>query len=106
MSRRLCLLLPLLTSACMEAAPPAQRSGNDGVADKLALGVTKAEVDTALGIEAGFERNPANWDESCASYAYGGDRRRYVHAVFEDGVLTRASDGHGTICTYGASVGV
>lgn len=71
------------------------------MAAKLSSGITEAEAGVALGVEAGLERNPENWDESCLSYAYGDSPLRYVHAVFRKGVLVRATDGHREICTYG-----
>lgn len=96
------LLLPL--AGCMEATPPAVTNGSDGVAQKLTMGVTRAEADVALGMDAGFERNPKNFDEECVSYAYGGVPTRYVHAVFRQGRLVAASDAHPTLCTYGSLI--
>ena len=93
----------LALTACMDSAPTSESGGNDGVAKKLSLGVTKAEADVALGVEAGFERNPKNYDEECVSYAYG-DGPRFVHAVFRGGKLVQRSDGHRGLCTYGTLV--
>lgn len=77
--------------------------GNDGVADKLPVGAARSDVEATLGIDRGFERNPANFDESCVSYVYGGEgRERFVHAVFRQDRLVRATDGHGVLCTYGS----
>jgi hypothetical protein len=101
MLRLLPLCLPLtLLAACMTPTPQTARGGNDGVAAQLSAGISRAEAEALLGMEAGFERNPADWDESCVSYAYGDGRPRYVHAVFRNGTLQRASDGHGAICTF------
>lgn len=107
MSRLSLVLLPLLSlTACMEAAPPASKPGNDGVAQKLAMGVSRAEAEVALGTEAGFERNPKNYDESCVSYAYGdfGGGPRYVHATYRGGKLVARTDGHSGLCTYGSLI--
>jgi hypothetical protein len=94
----------LALAGCAPAAGPvAEKAANDGVAQKLTLGVSRAEADVALGIEAGFERNPMNYDEECVSYAYGDGK--YVHAVFRGGALVQRSDGHRSLCTYGSLIG-
>lgn len=105
---RLALIAPVLLAACMQTAPNADRPdrsarANDGMAAKLFPGSTQAEVEAQLGFDAGFERNPADFDESCVSYPYG-DGTRHVHAVFRAGRLVRASDGHESLCTYGTLV--
>ena len=100
MPRLVLALTALMLSACTVGAPQADKPGNDGVAQKLTLGVTRAEAEVALGTEAGFERNPKNFDESCVSYAYG-DGPKYVHAVYRGGTLVRRTDGHRQLCTYG-----
>ncbi|WP_143595853.1 hypothetical protein [Tropicibacter naphthalenivorans] len=94
----------LALSACMQAGTVQEpRNTGRGIAAKLHTGVTKAEADVALGFDAGYERNPNDFDEACASYAYDvGDKTEYVHAVFRQGQLTRATDGHLTLCTYAA----
>ena len=67
--------------------------------------MSKAQADAVFGLDAGYERNPANWDEACVSYAYGtADTPRYVHAVFQKEQMVRATDGHGAICIYGAAL--
>ena len=93
----------LCLSGCMDATPPAQAPRDDGVAQRLTLGASRAEADLAFGSEAGFERNPQNYDESCVSYAYGDGAAgpRYIHARFRGDALVARSDGHGVICTYG-----
>ena len=93
-------------SGCMEtAAPVAGGGGNGAEARKLSGGMTKAQADAVFGMDAGYERNPANWDEACVSYAYGSpEAPRYVHAVFRNERLTRSTDGHGAICTYGTAL--
>ncbi|KUF11156.1 hypothetical protein [Pseudoponticoccus marisrubri] len=84
---------------------PPRRTG-DNVARKLTPGVTKPEVDVALGNDAGYERNPADFDEACASYNYGtADSPKYVHAVFRNGQLQRATDGHLVLCSYDSAAG-
>lgn len=93
-----------LLAACSGTGGPqgADRVGNDGVAERLAIGASRSDVEAQLGLERGFERNPANFDESCVSFVYGGDgTERFVHAVFRDDRLVRATDGHGVLCTYG-----
>lgn len=104
------LIVPFcLLAACVERPPatgeaPAAGAGrSDGVAAALPVGATKAEIDAKLGMDAGFERNPRNFDEACASYAYG-DGPSYVHAVFRGEVLVQASDAHPGLCTYGSLV--
>ncbi|MCT4611058.1 MAG: hypothetical protein N4A70_17880 [Pelagimonas sp.] len=78
------------------------RRTGDGVAKKLQPGSSKEVVDVALGLDAGFERNPEDWDQSCASYNYGSEASpKYVHALFRNGVLTRATDGHLVLCHFG-----
>ncbi|SNS15563.1 hypothetical protein [Antarctobacter heliothermus] len=98
----------LALGGCMEGAPPVSGAGGGGQgaeARKLSAGMTQAQAEAVFGLDAGFERNPANWDESCVSYAYGDAATpRYVHAVFRGDTLTRATDGHGAICTYGAAL--
>lgn len=96
----------LALAGCMETAAPAGGGGGNGPeARKLSAGMTRAQTDAVFGLDAGFERNPANWDESCVSYAYGNaDAPRYVHATFLGDRMTRATDGHGAICTYGATL--
>lgn len=90
-----------MLSGCMEPTPQATPGArSDGVAQKLSLGVNRAEAEVALGMDAGFERNPKNFDESCVSYAYG-DGPKYVHAVFRGGKLVQRTDGHRALCTYG-----
>ncbi|ETA52851.2 hypothetical protein P279_06380 [Rhodobacteraceae bacterium PD-2] len=98
-----------LVSLCLLAAcaggggPRAEAPGNDGVADRLAIGATQADIEAQLGLERGFERNPADFDESCVSFVYArGGQERFVHAIFRDDRLVRASDGHGGLCTYGS----
>ncbi|MFW2589495.1 hypothetical protein [Sagittula sp. SSi028] len=90
-------------SGCMATTPSVQAPRDDGVAQRLALGASRAEADLAFGTEAGFERNPQNYDESCVSNAYGDGAAgpRYVHARFRGDALVARSDGHGAICTYG-----
>lgn len=94
----------LALSGCMDAAAPVTGGGGQGAeARKLSSGMSPAQAEAVFGLDAGFERNPANWDESCVSYAYGsGEAPRYVHAVFRNDRLVRSTDGHGAICTYGA----
>ncbi len=89
-------------AGCMQgAAPDASTPSSDGVARKLAKGVSPAEAAVALGPDAGFERNPNNWDEACVSYNYGSaEAPKYVHAVFVNDAMTRATDGHLDICSY------
>ncbi|MGP6086755.1 hypothetical protein [Antarctobacter jejuensis] len=105
--------LVLLTAAaalagCMNAAAPVSGAGGGGTgpeARKLSAGMTKLQADAVFGLDAGYERNPANWDEACASYAYGpAEAPLYVHATFAGDTLLRATDGHGAICTYGAAI--
>lgn len=87
----------------MDAAEPASGGGGSGPeARKLSTGMSKAQADAVFGVDAGYERNPANWDEACASYAYGtAEAPRYVHATFLGDQMTRATEGHAAICTYG-----
>ncbi|SMX30160.1 hypothetical protein TRP8649_04301 [Pelagimonas phthalicica] len=105
---RLVLILAAIVgvSGCMQGAGPAGEGGvpkSDGVARKLAKGVSPSEAEVALGPDSGFERNPSNWDEACVSYNYGSaEAPRYVHAVFVNDALTRATDGHLDICSFGA----
>ncbi|MBP0483604.1 hypothetical protein [Sagittula salina] len=80
-----CLAFAALSACAIVSLAPAVRGGTDGVAAKLRPGVTRAEADVALGPDAGFERNPKDFDESCVSYAYGGVPPLYVHAVFRAG---------------------
>ncbi|WP_417211014.1 hypothetical protein [Antarctobacter sp.] len=93
---------------CMEGAAPVSGGAGGGQgaeARKLSTGMTQAQADAVFGLDAGFERNPANWDEACVSYAYGSaEAPRYVHAVFRNGQLVRSTDGHGAICAYGAAL--
>lgn len=94
----------LALGGCMDGAAPVSGGGGGQGAEgrKLSAGMTRTQADAVFGLDAGFERNPANWDESCVSYAYGDAATpRYVHAVFRGDALTRATDGHGAICTYG-----
>jgi len=98
----LCACLAL--SGCLSPTPGAGPAGNDGVAEKMSLGISPAEAEVAMGFEAGFERNPNNWDEACYSYGYGDSPKRYVHAVYRQNALVRATDGHSAICTYGTLV--
>ena len=95
-------LVPLVLVACTDGPVSTAGPGaTDGVAGQLSAGMTAAQAEATLGMDAGYERNPANWDESCVSFVYdsGGDRR-FVHAVFENETLVRATDGHASICTY------
>lgn len=98
----------LALGGCMDGATPASGGAGGGQgaeARKLSAGMTQVQSDAVFGLDAGYERNPANWDESCVSYAYGdAGTPRYVHAVFRGGRLLRATDGHGAICTYGAAL--
>lgn len=94
--------LALTLTACGEVTltgEPAPVATSDGVASKLKMGVTKNELDVALGPDAGYERNPNNWDQACASYPYS-DGKKYVHATFVKDSLISATDGHTLICTY------
>lgn len=94
----------LSVAGCLQGGPvgdASQPAGSDGVARKLAVGVSPAEATVALGADAGFERNPNNWDESCVSYSYGTpEAPKYVHAVFVNDALVRATDAHVGICSY------
>ena len=101
---RILLALPLglLVLACQPVPAPMSRSG-DGMAAKLRPGITENDAFAVFGPESGFERNPANWDQSCLSYAYGdASDPRYVHAIFANGALIEATDGHPAICTFAA----
>ena len=108
MRRALILTAAALTlTGCLETAAPAAGGGggNGAQARKLSSGMSRAQADAVFGLDAGFERNPANWDESCVSYAYGtAEAPRYVHATFRNDTPTRSTDGHGAICTYGAAL--
>ncbi|MBS0124587.1 hypothetical protein [Thetidibacter halocola] len=95
----------LLTLAACQAQPPttATRSG-DGMADRLRPGMTENDAFGLFGPESGFERNPADWDQSCLSYAYGPvGAPLYVHALFRAGALEQATDGHAGLCTFAAA---
>ncbi|SMX38655.1 hypothetical protein [Maliponia aquimaris] len=96
----------LALAGCMQGVAPGATGGAQGAeARKLSNGMTKAQADAVFGLDAGYERNPANWDEACVSYAYGSpEAPRYVHAVFRGETLVRSTDGHGAICTYGAAL--
>ncbi|MFZ7091925.1 hypothetical protein [Primorskyibacter sp. 2E233] len=97
----LCGLTALSLSGCIEAAAPSSAPSADGMATKLKPGSSENDAFLTFGPESGFERNPDNWDQSCLSYAYGpGDAPKYVHALFENGVLIRSSDGHDGLCTF------
>lgn len=97
----------VVLSGCMPGATPLAGGGVGGgstgaEARKLSNGMTKADADAVFGLDAGYERNPANWDESCVSYIYGSaENPRFVHAVFRNERLIRSTDGHGAICIYG-----
>lgn len=97
----------LIVAGCMQGTggmDASQPANSDGVARKLAVGVSSAEAAVALGPDAGFERNPDNWDESCVSYSYGtAEAPKYVHAVFVSDALVRATDAHIGICSYEAA---
>ena len=81
------------------SAPTASASG--GQAARLRPGMTENDAFAVFGPESGFERNPADFDESCLSYAYGdATAPRYVHARFRSGALMQATEGHATLCTY------
>ncbi|MFC0156860.1 hypothetical protein [Mameliella alba] len=108
MMLRLVLILGTLLAlgGCMEGATAVGGSTGGGQgpeARKLSSGMTPAQAEGVFGLDAGYERNPANWDEACISYAYDGGAR-YVHAVYRNDRLVRATDGHGAICTYGAAL--
>ncbi|MBV2360062.1 hypothetical protein KUH32_09775 [Thalassococcus sp. CAU 1522] len=92
----------LSVAGCMQAAPSTGPSAStDGHAAKLRPGMSPNDAFLTFGPESGFERNPANWDESCLSYAYGpAEQPRYVHARFVNDALATATDGHPGICSY------
>ncbi len=95
------LTVAALLAACTAGPTPTARSGGDGQASQLRPGMTENQAFEIFGPETGFERDPANFDISCLSYAYGSaEDPRYVHAVFENGALLRATDGHAAICTF------
>jgi len=99
------MLLAVLVLAGCEAGPGGGSGGGgaagDGQAGKLRVGSSENDAFAIFGPDSGFERNPANWDQSCLSYAYGSaETPRYVHAVYENGALVRATDGHTGICTF------
>ncbi|WP_425099592.1 hypothetical protein [Tropicibacter sp. S64] len=94
-------LTALALTGCTEGpaggSSPATAAAS-GLARQLTPGMTEEQVFTIAGTEAGYERNPDNWDQACLSY---GSEGSYTHATFENGVLLSASDGHATLCTYG-----
>lgn len=93
----------VLATGCMQTAAPTART-DDGEARKFKPGMSQNDAFAAFGPESGFERNPANWDEVCLSYAYGSaEAPSYVHARFTGDVLTGATDGHAGLCTYEAA---
>ncbi|MBY6113273.1 hypothetical protein KUW09_04960 [Mameliella alba] len=101
------LTASLALGGCMEgAAPVTGGGGGQGAqARKLSTGMSPAQAEAVFGVDAGYERNPADWDETCVSYVYGTEGNlRYVHAIFRGDRLVRATDGHGAICTYGGLV--
>ncbi len=106
MRAAVCLLTAAALAGCVETAAPVSDGGGTGPeARKLSSGMTKVQADAIFGLDAGYERNPTDWDEACASYAYGtAEDPRYVHATFRGDTLTRATDGHAAICTYGAAL--
>lgn len=93
-------------ASCAQTTPSTKNSAStagsgDGEARKLKIGSSSNEAFSTFGPEAGFERNPDNFDETCLSYAYGSaESPRYVHAYYFNNVLSRATDGHSAICTY------
>lgn len=93
-------------AACLQGGPSAAPAAkSDGEARKLKSGMSTNDAFGVFGPESGFERNPADWDVACLSYAYGAvDAPRYVHAKFRNDVLESATDGHGGICTYAEPV--
>ena len=103
MTRFALILMSTLIAACQPVSAPVSRGGGDGMAAKLRPGMTENDAFGVFGPESGFERNPDNWDQSCLTYAYGdAGAPLYVHAVYENGVLIRATDGHPAICTFAA----
>lgn len=99
---RVSLVTLVALAGCMEASAPSGPVA-DGEARKLKPGMSQNEAFAVFGPESGFERNPADWDEVCLSYAYGpAEAPSYVHARFRGDALTQATDGHRTLCTYDA----
>ena len=100
------ILALLFVAGCVQGtAPSSSRAGSSaGMANQVTPGMSEDDVFAVFGPDDGFARNPDNWAESCISYAYGSETApRYVHAVFENGALLRATDGHDAPCTYAAS---
>ena len=97
-------------SACTGGAPAptggtATAVAADGQAAKLTAGMSENDAFAVFGPEAGFERNPADFDETCLSFAYGdATAPRFVHAVFRAGALVGATDGHAALCTYASAI--
>ena len=80
--------------------PPAILGTVDSGTNRLRVGMRPAQVQTIIG--ASQETIPAIGGGRCLSYLY--DEvigAKYVHAVFVDGALVRASDGHPTPCSGG-----
>ncbi len=85
----------------VSTGPTTAARADDGEAAKLRPGMSENDAFAVFGPESGFERNPADFDESCLSYAYGpAETPSYVHARFRAGALVQATDGHPGLCTY------
>ena len=84
----------LSLTACMDAQPI--QGSIDSQANRLSVGMTLNEVEPIIGPSA--FRTP-NGNTTCTSHIYDETiAAKFVHVVFEDGVVVSASDGHRKAC--------
>ncbi|MCF6444712.1 hypothetical protein [Nereida sp. MMG025] len=98
------LVLPfavLSVSACMQTAPTSSaiQGTQDSLANRLAVGMTPDQVSAIVGPSVTQVRSTINADQICQSVVYDEViEAKYIHAVYENGVLVSASDGHALPC--------
>jgi hypothetical protein len=82
--------------AC-EAGPI--RGSKDSGTNRLTVGMSPAQVARAIGAPQRQQGVPSQPGQICYSYIYDETIRvKYVHVVFENGILISASDRHRQPC--------
>ncbi|MEL7179041.1 MAG: hypothetical protein AAFN63_04350 [Pseudomonadota bacterium] len=93
------ILAVTMLAAC---EPPAINASSDSLANRLSVGMSPEQVSAIIGpsqFESTSTLVPSN---TCLSYIYDeAINAKFVHAVYQDGLLVSASDRHRVACDLG-----
>ncbi|MEM1400597.1 MAG: hypothetical protein AAGF58_11985 [Pseudomonadota bacterium] len=101
MARNRAFIAAALALAVASCAPGPIQGTKDSLAYRLKVGMTPGQVEDIIGPSQFQITSPTDSARVCRSYIYDElIRAKFVHAYFDDGLLTSASDGHTTACDF------